>query len=146
MAVSVKAIKLWRREIDNRPGSLAGTLAPLAKAGADLQVVMGYRFPGNAARAAVEMYPVTGKKATSAAASGGLSTSAIPALLVQGDNRAGAGHAITEALGSAGINLDFLLAQVIGRRYSLVLGFDSEADAKKATTIIKRVAGRKKGR
>jgi ACT domain-containing protein len=42
MAVSVKKVTLWRTEVENKPGTLAKILAPLAEAGADLQVVMGY--------------------------------------------------------------------------------------------------------
>ena len=49
-------------------------------------------------------------------------------------------HAITSALALAGINLDFLVAQVVGKRYSLVIGFDSEADRKRAAALIKRAA------
>jgi ACT domain-containing protein len=45
MAVTVKKAILWRKEIDNRPGMLANTLEPLSEAGADLQVVMAYRYP-----------------------------------------------------------------------------------------------------
>ena len=46
MAVRVRVISLWRREVENRPGALARTLAPLAGAGTDLEVVMAYRYPG----------------------------------------------------------------------------------------------------
>lgn len=42
MAVTVQKITLWRGEVENRPGALAGILAPLADTGADLQVLMGY--------------------------------------------------------------------------------------------------------
>jgi hypothetical protein len=45
MAVTVKSATLWRREVENRPGALASTLEPLAKARVDLRVVMGYRLP-----------------------------------------------------------------------------------------------------
>jgi len=41
MPVTVKKIVLWRKEADNQAGTLAGTLEPLARAGADLRVVMG---------------------------------------------------------------------------------------------------------
>ena len=41
MPVRVKNITLWRKELENRSGTLAQTLEPLAKVGADLQVVMG---------------------------------------------------------------------------------------------------------
>ena len=45
MAVTVKKAILWRREVDNQPRMLANTLQPLSEAGADLQVVMAYRYP-----------------------------------------------------------------------------------------------------
>lgn len=44
MAVTVKKAVLWRKEVESQPGVLAATLKPLAEAGADLQIVMGYRL------------------------------------------------------------------------------------------------------
>jgi len=80
MAVTVKKIVLWRKEVENRPGILANALAPLANAGTDIQVVMGYRHPGQESKAAIELYPVTGRKSVTAAKEAGFSASAIPAL------------------------------------------------------------------
>ena len=144
MPVTVKRITLWRKELENKAGTLAGTLEPLANAGADLQIVMGYRYPGEPAKAAVELYPVGSKKTTQAAQGAGLTAAAIPALLVEGDNRAGLGHSISKAIGEAGVNLDFLVAQVIGRKYAAVIGFENDADAVKATALIKKAASKKK--
>ena len=50
MPVTVKSISLWRKEAANKTGLLAQKLEPLAKAGADLGVVMGYKLPGNEAK------------------------------------------------------------------------------------------------
>jgi len=144
MAVTVKKITLWRKEVENKPGVLAEVLEPLAATGADLQVVMGYRYPGNETRAAVELYPVMGKKSVTAAAGAGMSALAAPTLLVEGDNKPGLGHAMAQALGGAGINLVFLVAQVIGRKYTAVICFENEPDAKKAAGLIKRAAAKKK--
>ncbi|MGB7845601.1 MAG: hypothetical protein WBL63_08305 [Candidatus Acidiferrum sp.] len=145
MAVKVKRITLWRKELENRAGTLAGTLQPLANAGTDLQIVMGYRYPGDSVKAVVELYPIGSKKGTQAAQGAGLAASTIPVLFVEGDNRAGLGHGITQAIAEAGVNLDFLVAQVIGRKYSAVIGFENEADATKASALIKKaVAGKKK--
>jgi hypothetical protein len=144
MALTVKKITLWRCEVANRPGALANTLDPITKAGADLQVLMGYRFPGNESRAAIELFPVSGKKASSAASAAGLKPSAIPALLVEGDNKPGVAYAIARGLADAGINLDFLVAQAIGRRYVATCGFESEQDATKAAGVIKKAGGTKK--
>ncbi len=145
MAVTVKKAVLWRREIENRPGELARALEPLARAKADLGVVMAYRYPGDETRGAVEVYPVSTKKATAAAGEAGLSAAAIPALLVEGDNKPGLAHALSQAVADAGINLGFFVAQVVGRRFSAVIGFEDEEDARKATPLIKKAgAARKK--
>ena len=138
MAVRIKQITLWRSEVANRPGALAGALGPIAEAGGNLKVVMGYRMPGAENRAAIEVYPVSGKKVTAAARSVGLSDSGIPALLVDGDDQAGLGAAIARGVAEAGINMIFLMAQVVGRRYSAILGFESSADAKRAASVIKK--------
>ena len=124
--------------MENQPGVLAGTLEPLATSGADLLLVMGYRFPGNERKAAIELYPVTGRTSTKAAEAGGLQVASIPTLLVEGDNKPGLGHAIAQALADAGVNIAFFVAQAIGRRYSAVIGFDSAEDAKKASGLIKK--------
>jgi hypothetical protein len=144
MAVRVKQISLWRSEVANRAGALAGMLGPIAEAGGNLKVVMGYRMPGEENRAAVEVYPVTGKRVTAAARSVGLSDSGIPALLVDGDDRAGLGAAIARGVAGAGINMIFLMAQVVGRRYSAIIGFESASDAKKAAALVKRAKPAKK--
>lgn len=144
MAVTVKNIILWRRDVKNRPGALAETLSPLAGAGANLQVVMGYRYPGDETHAAIEVYPIAGKRQAAAAEEAGLAASSIPTLLVEGDDRPALGHAIARSLAAAGINLAFLVAQVIGRRYTGIFGFESESDARRATALIKKVKAPRK--
>jgi hypothetical protein len=140
MAVTVKKVTLWRGEVENKPGVLQSVLAPLAGAGVDLQVVMGYRYPGDEDKAAIEAYPVSGRKATLAAKKAGLVASTIPTLLAEGDNKPGLGAAIAAAIAEAGINMAFLVAQVIGGKFSAVIGFDDAAESSKAVTLIKKVA------
>jgi hypothetical protein len=41
MAVTVKSISLWRKEVENQAGTLAQTLEPITRAGANLRVLMG---------------------------------------------------------------------------------------------------------
>ena len=142
MPVTVKKVVLWRKEIENKPGVLAGVLEPLA--GADLQVVMGYRYPGAENKAAIELYPIANKKNTAAAQSAGLEASSIPTLLVQGDNRPGLGYAIAKALRDGGINIGFLVGQVILGKYSAVVGFDNDTDADRAIPLIKKAVSARK--
>jgi len=145
MPITVKNISLWRKEVENQVGTLAHTLEPVTKAGANLHVLMGYRYPGDGTKAAIELYPIVGKKASAAAAEAGLSASSIPTLLVEGDDKPGLGFAIAQAIAGARVNMTFFVAQSIGRRFSAVLGFETEADAKAAAPLIKKVfASRRK--
>jgi hypothetical protein len=144
MPVTVKNISLWRREVDNQVGTLAHTLEPVTKAGANLRVLMGYRYPGNESRAAIELYPVAGKKVSAAATGAGLEASSIPTLLVEGDDKPGLGLAIAQAIAGAGVNMTFFVAQVVGRKYSAVIGFGSDADAKAAAPLIKKATASKR--
>ena len=139
MALTVKVITLWRREIENRAGALAGVLQPLATTKADLQVLMAYRFPGDGSRGAVELFPIAGKKAIAAASDAGLTrANDIPAVLVQGPNGAGIGYQTSRNIAEAGINLAFLVAQVVGTRFSAVYGFDSVTDRDRAVKLLKK--------
>lgn len=139
MAVSVKKAKLWRKELDNRPGTLAKALEPLAAAGISLKTVMGYRFPGDEDRAAVEVWPIEGKKSEDAARKGGLQPFGdVTCLLVEGDDRSGLGARISQTLAENGINIAFVMTLVSGKKYVSIMGFDSERDADKAAPLIKR--------
>jgi len=144
MAVTVKKITLWRKEVANHPGVLADVLAPLANAGANLRVVMGYALPGLSERAAIEVYPVNGKKVVNAAGAAGLSASPIACLLVEGDDRPGLGAGMARGIAERGINVSFLMAETVGRKFSAIFGFQSDADAATATKAIKAAAKRKR--
>ncbi len=144
MSLTVKKAVLWRKEVDNQVGTLAHTLEPLTKVGADLRVLMAYRYPGNEAKAMIELYPVAGKKLAAAAEQAGLSASSIPTLLIEGDNKPGLAHKIAQAVADAGMNLTFLIAQVIGRRYAATIGFATDEDAKRAAALIKKAAATRK--
>jgi len=140
MPVTVKKIILWRSEVDNTPGTLASSIEPLAKAGADLKVIMGYRHPTAKGKAAIEVFPITGKKLAAAAGAVGLGAVTIPTLLVEGDNKPGLGYSIAQMIAAGGINIVFFVAQVIEKRFAAVVGFETEDDAKKAAPLIKKAA------
>jgi hypothetical protein len=138
MAVTIKKAILWRKELENRPGTLAEALKPLADAGVNLQVVMGYAFPGEHEHAAVEVYPINGGKAEQVASEAGLQASLrIACLIVTGDDSPGLGHAIADKLANNGINISFVMVQVTGRQYHGVFGFETQEDADRAIPIIK---------
>ncbi|MGH7898067.1 MAG: hypothetical protein ACREQQ_08945 [Candidatus Binatia bacterium] len=142
MAVTVKKVVLWRTEVPNDTGKLAHVLDPLADADANLRVVMGYGL-GDSGLAAIELFPVSGKKAVAAAQAAGLSASPIACLLAEGDDRAGLGRDIARAIADSGVNIHFLIAETVGRKFSAVLGFGSDSDAAAAAKAIKSAAKKK---
>jgi len=137
MAIRIRKLTLWRAEVAHRPGALAELLDPLAAAGTDLQVVMGYRLPGDKARAVVEVAPITSRRAALAATKAGLVAGGAPTLQVLGENRPGLANRIAHALADSHVNIAFLVAQVVGKRYSAVFGFENEADLDKAADRIR---------
>jgi hypothetical protein len=47
---------------------------------------------------------------------------------------------MARAIAEQGVNLSFLVAETVGRRFSAVFGFGSDADAARATQAIKAAA------
>ncbi|MCK6456814.1 MAG: hypothetical protein L6Q92_09825 [Phycisphaerae bacterium] len=135
--VEVKRAVLWRSETFNSPGTLAMTLEPLANVKQDLQIVIGYAYPDRKS-AAIEVYPVDGARAKSAAEKGGLHRSNFPCLIVSGANRPGLSHTIVSSLAEVGINLSFFIGQVIGRRYTALFGFEADSEADLAVKLIRK--------
>ncbi len=134
MPLKVEKVALWSGTIEDKPGALAKVLEPLAAAGVDLQVVLAERREG---AGVVYLAPVKGRKAVEAARSVGLSETATPVILrVEGTNKPGLGHLMTSALAEAGINLAFAAAAVLGNKFVAFFGFDSDADARKASRIL----------
>src|SRR5260370_38000144 len=142
MPVTVKNILLWRKEVENQVGSLAHTVERVTEAGANLHVLMGYRYRGEGTKAAIELYPIAGKKVNSAASEAVLSASSIPTLLVEGDDKPRLGLAITQAIAGAGVNMSFFFAQLIGRRISSLIRCDDGKEPKVSAPGHKRAAGR----
>jgi len=139
MAVSVKKAVLWRREIENRVGTLAESLKPFAKAGVNLQFVMGYASPQRSS-GAVEVYPVLDAKGEQAAKEAGLKPAhEIHCLMVEGDDRAGIVCDMANACAQAGINLHFAMCQALNKKFQAIVGFGSAADLEKATSLISKL-------
>ncbi len=134
MPLKVEKVAVWSGTIEDKPGALAKVLEPLAAAGADLHVVLAERREG---AGKVYLAPIKGRKIVEAARSVGLAETSLPVILrVEGTNRPGVGHLMTSALAEAGINLAFAAATVLGNKFVAFFGFDSDADARKASRIL----------
>jgi hypothetical protein len=130
MSIRVKKVVVWRTEVENRPGEMARALEPLARQ--DLDLVIGYQG------AVIDIAPVAGKKATAAAESAGFKPLPTSTILVEGDNRPGICFTAARALGDAGVSMDSVVVQVVGKKYQALFGFTSDADAKRAAILIKK--------
>ena len=138
MAYDISRVDVWTRAIDDRAGSLAATLEPLADAGVDLVFLIARRRTLVPGKGVVFLGGVTGAKAEKAAAAAGFKKATdITGLRVEGPNKAGDCHRVALLLAKAGISLRGLSASVIGKKYVLILGLDSEADAATATRLLK---------
>ncbi len=144
MALTVKRATLWSIEAPNTPGTLAATLSPLAEQQVDLNLVMGYSHPDKTS-ATIEVYPVESSRARRAARQSGFSKSAFPCVTVTGDNWPGLGRGIASALADVGINVNFFLAQVVGRKYTGMFSFEAESEADLAVKIIRNALRRPPG-
>jgi len=134
--LTVKPVQLWILNGADRKGMLAEALTPLVDAGANLQIVMGYRLPGEHGRAAIEVFPLEAGAQEAAARKAGFDKSGTSCLRVDGDDRKGLGAEMARALADAGVSMAFHMTQVIGRKFTSTIGFHSADDAAKATTAI----------
>ncbi len=139
MTVKITRVVLWRTEVPNRPGALDAVLEPLAHAGINLQAVIKQNVPGRPMRASVEIIPGAGRRAGVVARAAGFSRSPTPVLLVEGANRPGLVFAVTSAIAWTGIKVRFLSAQVVGARYTALLGFRTDDERRRAATLIRKV-------
>jgi len=143
MAYTVSKVDIWTGEIDDRTGGLAEKLRPLANAGADLELVIARRQPHQPGKGVVFLGPVKGAKASAAASTSQLTKAVnMAALRVEGTNKPGECHRLTELLANVGINLRGVSAMVVGKKFVVAIAFDSDADADQAAKALKAKGGK----
>lgn len=140
MALRSSKVDVWAATIEDRPGGLHETLAPLAEAGAELAFVIARRDHAKPGQGAVFVTPLSGAQQIAAAEKAGFArTEHVHTLRVEGDDRPGLGAELTRALTEQGINLHGLSAAAIEGRAVAYLGFDSAEDADKAAAVIEKL-------
>ncbi len=138
MSISVKRVVVWRTVVENQPGTMARALEALSKQ--MLELVIGYDG------AVIDIAPVVGRKAIAAAKRAGFEPRPTAMILVEGEDRPGVVFAATRAFGAAGISMDSVVAQVAGKKFQALFGFTSDADAKRAASVIKKAVAAKRPR
>jgi hypothetical protein len=144
MAIEIRKVDVYAGEIEDRPGGLAAKLEALADAGANLEFVIARRQHEQSGKGLVFVAPIKGARQTAAARQGGLSrTDSLHSLRLVGPDKPGMGARITRALADAGINLRGFSAAAIANKAVVYFAFDSDADAKLASKVLKKALGRK---
>jgi len=139
MDIIVERVNVWAAGIRDEAGGLAQLLIGLQEAGADLDFIITRRTAEKPGAGVVFVSPLRGDIEIAAAAELGFNvTRSIEAVRIEGDNKAGITAELTKMLAAAGINLRGLSAAVIGPRFIIYIGFDTNADAEKAIDILEQ--------
>jgi predicted amino acid-binding ACT domain protein len=140
MAIKANRSDVWMAIIDDRPGGAADKLEALAKAGANLEVVLARRTPEHPGQGVLFVGPVEGAKVLRAAQEAGFrKADNIHGVRVEGPDKAGLGSRIARSLAEAGISFRGVQGCVIGRNFLSFIALDSADDAAKAVKILRKL-------
>jgi len=133
MADMIRTAQYFKVQIADKPGTLAGMLAPLREAGANLMAV--HAFPRNR-RTQVDVVPEDPTTFKNIAKEHKLKMQGPKmCLLLDGDDRPGALTDLTDRLGSARINLTAVTGLTAGQgRFGAIL-WVKPRDVKKAAKV-----------
>ena len=139
LAITIKKVCLWRREIDASPPALAAALQSLADAGIRLRAFMRYRHFRDKQRAVVEVHPHESEnedRCVSALRDAGFRISNISTLLIEGDDAPGVEYAIARIVAEQDLDVVFSVTQAVTGKWGALLGFVSAADAERAAQAL----------
>ncbi len=140
MALKAGKVDVWAATINERAGGAADKLEALAKAGADLEMVIPRRTPEQPGSGVMFVTPIKGAKATRAAQEAGFSKPAnIHSVRIEGGDKPGLGAKIARALGNAGISFRGLSAAAMGKKFISFVALDSADDAARAISALKKL-------
>ena len=137
MSFRLDRVHVWSGEVADQAGGVASKLALLAQAGANLEYIYTRRQPDRPGTGVLYVAPITGPLQVRAAKSAGLTEALNPVVLrVEGDNRAGLGHRLTQEWALRGLSLQGLMMSVLGEKFVGYVSFDNVQDANRAAAIL----------
>ena len=140
MTIKASRSDVWMAIIDDRPGGAAEKLEALARAGADLEVVLARRTPEHPGQGVLFAGPIEGAKVVRAAQEAGFKRSdTIHGVRVEGGDKPGLGGKIARALAEAGISFRGIQGAVVGRNFISFIALDSADDAAKAVKALRKL-------
>ena len=138
MAVKVDRVDTWAAALEDIPGSLAGKLEALAKAGVNLEFIVARRAPDKPGNGVLFVAPIEGAAGRKAAKEAGFEkTPSLHTVRIQGPDKAGRGAAFMRALADAGLNLRGVSGAVIGNKLVGYVALDTQEDATKAARVLR---------
>ena len=141
MALKATRTDMWTCMVDDRAGGTAEKLDQLATAGANLEMVFARRAPEMPDKGLMFVTPIKGAKAVRAAEAAGFHKApGVISVRVEGGDKPGLGARMARALGDAGISFRGLTAIAIGRKFISYIALDSDGDAAKAVSVLKKLA------
>jgi len=140
MALKTTKAEVWAVSINDHAGGVADKLEPLAKAGANFEMVFARRTPENPGKGMLFVTPVKGAKVTRAAREAGMGTpQTIYSVRIEGTDRPALGAKIARTLGDAGISFRGISGIAIGRKFVSYIACDSADDQAKAIAALKKL-------
>ena len=137
MGFKLDRVHVWSGEVVDHAGGVAGKLALLAQAGANLEFIFTQRRIDQPGSGVIYVAPLTGPVQLRAAKAAGLAEVHDPVVLrVEGDNEAGLGHRLTQQWALAGISFQGLTMAVMEDKFPGYAAFDTTNDANRAAAIL----------
>lgn len=130
-------VHVWSAEVADQTGGVAGKLAVLAQAGANLEYIFTQRMPQKPGSGLLYVAPVSGPSVVRAARAAGLNEVEIPIVhRIEGDDEAGLAHRLTQKWAIAGLSFHGLTLASVGNKFIGYATFDTVADANRAAQIL----------
>jgi glycine cleavage system regulatory protein len=137
MGFKLDRVHVWSVEVADQAGGVAGKLAMLAQANANLEFILTQRRPDKPGSGVLYVAPVTGPVQVRAARAAGMAEAHSPVVLrVEGDNEAGLAHRLTQQWALAGISMQGLTMTVLEHKFVGYAAFDTVTDANRAAAIL----------
>ncbi|MEP0846860.1 MAG: ACT domain-containing protein [Phycisphaerae bacterium] len=141
MALELTKVAVWSAELDDRPGTLAGKLEALERAGANLDFIIVRPYGDGSGRGVLYVAPLISREQLQSAEEVGLRRSSIQSLRISGPDRPGLGAGIARTLANHNINIAGLTASALEDRCVFYVRFNSDADLISAAAILTKSLG-----
>lgn len=135
----IARVDTWTAMVEDRVGGLRDALVQLARAGVDLEVIIGRHAAKDATRSVLFVAPISGEAQEAAAMKAGFRrVESMHTLRLVGPDEPGTAMLVAGALAEEGISIRGVSAAALGNQFVMYLAFDSERDSARAAERLRR--------